>query len=201
MTSTNRTRKKTSQIWAYYSIVNDFKNVAKCDVCDREVSFRSTTNNLKKHIERKHPSVVCKPKPIKSDEGNEITLFPEKFPVEEGEVVEDPPINENKSTADDQVPVIVEFVQAPEAVKGGARRKESARRLYERIAASACGGEAPGADDGPAERALKRRILETELEIRREELSFKRSLHRLQLDHEARANSVRLQLLERQLGL
>lgn len=42
--------KRTSGIWAHFTIV-DYKNcIAKCDLCLKKYSFKSTLTNLKKHL-------------------------------------------------------------------------------------------------------------------------------------------------------
>ncbi|XP_067008469.2 uncharacterized protein [Anabrus simplex] len=55
-----KTGRKTSILWSYFTYIND--NVAKCDLCDRKLSYKSTTTNLRKHIERKHNVNSYKPR-------------------------------------------------------------------------------------------------------------------------------------------
>lgn len=41
-----------SNVWTYFTIVDE--NVAKCDLCKRKYSYKSTLTNLKKHLSSRH---------------------------------------------------------------------------------------------------------------------------------------------------
>lgn len=32
--------------------------MAKCDMCQQKISYKTSTSNLKKHVERKHPTIT-----------------------------------------------------------------------------------------------------------------------------------------------
>lgn len=49
-------RVKTSSLWSYFTDVGN--QFAKCDICEKRCSYKTTTNNLKKHLERLHPTVI-----------------------------------------------------------------------------------------------------------------------------------------------
>lgn len=56
--------KKRSQIWLYFSDLNNGK--AKCDYCKSTLSFKGgATCNLKKHILAKHPNINLENEPTK----------------------------------------------------------------------------------------------------------------------------------------
>lgn len=49
---------KTSNLWNCFEDSSDSANkVAICKICKSKLSYKSSTSNLKKHIERKHPTV------------------------------------------------------------------------------------------------------------------------------------------------
>lgn len=48
-------RKKTSEIWSFFEPIN--KDTAVCNLCKSKFSLRGSTSNLRKHIQRKHPTV------------------------------------------------------------------------------------------------------------------------------------------------
>lgn len=48
-------RKKTSHIWNFFTPQDDTK--AKCNLCKQIISYKTSTSNLKRHFERKHPLV------------------------------------------------------------------------------------------------------------------------------------------------
>jgi hypothetical protein len=50
-------RAKTSSLWTYFSITDDNTKTCRCELCGLLLSYRSTLNNLKKHIERRHVTV------------------------------------------------------------------------------------------------------------------------------------------------
>lgn len=49
--------RKTSSIWNPFSQKSKSDTVAICNTCKQELSYKSTYSNLKKHIQRKHPTV------------------------------------------------------------------------------------------------------------------------------------------------
>ncbi|EFN64871.1 hypothetical protein EAG_06536, partial [Camponotus floridanus] len=49
-------RRKTSDIWSFFTILNT--EFASCNLCKHKLSYRSTTNNLRKHILARHPTVA-----------------------------------------------------------------------------------------------------------------------------------------------
>ncbi|CAG9854981.1 unnamed protein product [Phyllotreta striolata] len=49
--------KRRSQIWNVFTEKPGSEYVALCNVCKLEFCYRSTTNNLKKHFQRKHPQI------------------------------------------------------------------------------------------------------------------------------------------------
>lgn len=51
----NSLKRKSSPIWNHFTPIDNVK--AKCDICRQVLSYKSTTATLKKHIERKHPTV------------------------------------------------------------------------------------------------------------------------------------------------
>lgn len=48
---------KTSGIWNFYHEKEKSECIAICNICKQELSFKSTSSNLKKHMNRKHPLV------------------------------------------------------------------------------------------------------------------------------------------------
>nr|CAI5826243.1 unnamed protein product [Callosobruchus analis] len=48
-------KRKSSYLWKYFERIDDWQCKAKCLICGHDISYRSTTNNLKKHLNRKHP--------------------------------------------------------------------------------------------------------------------------------------------------
>ncbi|XP_049763383.1 uncharacterized protein LOC126092030 [Schistocerca cancellata] len=51
-------RRKRSYLWEYFSITDPSNRIAQCDICDRRLRFQSTATNLRKHLERKHPTIL-----------------------------------------------------------------------------------------------------------------------------------------------
>ena len=49
--------KKTSIIWNFFHINDNKKQLAKCDLCHVVLCFKSSITNLKKHLQRKHPTI------------------------------------------------------------------------------------------------------------------------------------------------
>lgn len=48
---------KRSVMWLYFSVVDDNKKIAKCDVCKQTLCYKHSVSNLKKHFKRKHPDI------------------------------------------------------------------------------------------------------------------------------------------------
>lgn len=46
-------RKKTSNIWSHFSVIDDTR-FAKCDICKRNYSFKTSVTNLKNHLTKAH---------------------------------------------------------------------------------------------------------------------------------------------------
>lgn len=46
---------KKSPIWNFFSVVDAYN--AKCTVCRQILSYKSSISNLKKHFNRKHPTI------------------------------------------------------------------------------------------------------------------------------------------------
>ncbi|XP_057668344.1 zinc finger protein 658B-like [Diorhabda carinulata] len=74
----NDMNNKRSQIWNVFTIKSAEESIATCNVCNQQFSYKSTTNDLKKHFQRKHPNisiesriekVLIKTDPNKSDTG------------------------------------------------------------------------------------------------------------------------------------
>ena len=51
----SESRKKRSEIWLHFTAKGN--NKAICDHCRHELSFKTTTSNLKKHFETKHSAL------------------------------------------------------------------------------------------------------------------------------------------------
>lgn len=49
-----RKDRRTSLIWTKFTIISKKDQIASCNICDQKLSIKSTSNNLKKHLERKH---------------------------------------------------------------------------------------------------------------------------------------------------
>nr|CAI5867975.1 unnamed protein product [Callosobruchus analis] len=50
-------RQKTSYLWGYFTITDQNSKICKCDLCDQKLCYRSTVSNLKKHLNRRHPTI------------------------------------------------------------------------------------------------------------------------------------------------
>lgn len=48
---------RTSSTWTYFVVKDESFKIAKCDLCGQELNFKTTISNLKKHLERRHPTV------------------------------------------------------------------------------------------------------------------------------------------------
>nr|CAH7732215.1 unnamed protein product [Callosobruchus chinensis] len=51
-----KTGRRTSSLWKYFEIVDDVYGKARCKLCSRQLSCRSTNSNLKNHLSSKHPT-------------------------------------------------------------------------------------------------------------------------------------------------
>lgn len=49
--------KKTSFVWNFFHIKDNEKQMAECDLCRTLLCFKSSVTNLKKHLQRKHPTI------------------------------------------------------------------------------------------------------------------------------------------------
>jgi hypothetical protein len=58
MNSANR--RKTSPLWAYFTELSGNEKKAKCDMCSQKLSYRSSISNLKKHLDKRHPTINLK---------------------------------------------------------------------------------------------------------------------------------------------
>lgn len=50
-------KRKTSEVWNFFTITDASKMLAKCDLCHQTFSYKSSVSNLKKHIQKKHITV------------------------------------------------------------------------------------------------------------------------------------------------
>lgn len=48
---------KSSLIWNFFKPQQGAEGIAICNLCHEKLSYKSTSGNLRKHIQRKHPSV------------------------------------------------------------------------------------------------------------------------------------------------
>lgn len=48
-------RRKTSELWNFFKQIDS--NFATCNACNMKFSFRTSTSNLKKHLQSKHPTL------------------------------------------------------------------------------------------------------------------------------------------------
>ncbi|CAH1114950.1 unnamed protein product [Psylliodes chrysocephalus] len=63
---------KRSSIWNYFTIVDENKNISKCDICKQELNYKHSVSNLKKHFKRKHPTVNIIPENTTATTGTNI---------------------------------------------------------------------------------------------------------------------------------
>lgn len=54
MSSEVKAKSKTSKLWKYFKPVDD--HFAICNMCSQKLSYKTSTSNLKKHMESKHPN-------------------------------------------------------------------------------------------------------------------------------------------------
>lgn len=48
-------KRKSSKIWNFFTPIDHVS--AKCDICKNVVSYKTSKTNLKRHMDRKHPTV------------------------------------------------------------------------------------------------------------------------------------------------
>lgn len=48
-------KRKSSPIWDFFTPTSD--EIAKCDLCKQCFSYKTSVSNLKRHMQRKHPTV------------------------------------------------------------------------------------------------------------------------------------------------
>lgn len=80
-------RRKTSSLWNFYSAVDSTK--AKCNICKHVLSCKTSTSNLKKHLERKHPTISLVQQTTKKE--NPISQTVSVASTSSAEVVTDAP--------------------------------------------------------------------------------------------------------------
>lgn len=51
--------RKSSVLWTYYKAIRD-THYAKCSFCSARISYKTSSTNLKRHLQRKHPAVYLK---------------------------------------------------------------------------------------------------------------------------------------------
>lgn len=49
-------RKKSSDIWNFFTVDLDY--YAKCNICKKKISFKTTNSNMRKHMKSNHPTVA-----------------------------------------------------------------------------------------------------------------------------------------------
>ncbi|XP_018573786.1 zinc finger BED domain-containing protein 1-like [Anoplophora glabripennis] len=49
---------KSSAVWNFFQPKPDSDGIASCNICKNELSYKATSNNLRRHIQRKHPFAV-----------------------------------------------------------------------------------------------------------------------------------------------
>ena len=72
--------RRSSPVWSFFTVINTTKQIAKCDMCKADISFKSSVSNLKRHITSKHPAVKIGSAALKAEtadykNANIITLF------------------------------------------------------------------------------------------------------------------------------
>uniref|UniRef100_A0A1B6JR65 BED-type domain-containing protein n=1 Tax=Homalodisca liturata TaxID=320908 RepID=A0A1B6JR65_9HEMI len=50
-------RQKSSALWSFFKVINEVEKIAKCGICQINLSYRSTISNLKHHITKRHANV------------------------------------------------------------------------------------------------------------------------------------------------
>ncbi|KYN50519.1 hypothetical protein ALC57_00159 [Trachymyrmex cornetzi] len=71
-------RIRTSDIWTLFTALNS--EFAMCNMCKHKLSYKSTTNNLRKHILARHPTVALPTNKVPAinsafSNQNEVKLF------------------------------------------------------------------------------------------------------------------------------
>ncbi|KAJ8709373.1 hypothetical protein PYW07_009199 [Mythimna separata] len=68
---------KTSNLWNCFDGATDVNKIAICKICQSKLSYKSSTSNLKKHLERKHPTIqFVTSKPTSSDSSQPLITQP-----------------------------------------------------------------------------------------------------------------------------
>lgn len=67
-----------SNVWSHFTIVDD--KFAKCDICKKKYSYKSTLTNLKKHLCNKH-LIPCDPAQQTNNQTvhNKVSLIKAQF--------------------------------------------------------------------------------------------------------------------------
>ncbi|XP_072392289.1 zinc finger BED domain-containing protein 4-like [Diabrotica undecimpunctata] len=63
-------RQKTSEIWNFFTPIENGGYFATCNICKKKLSFKSTNSNLKKHISSLHPTVNLNYHTTKTQDGS-----------------------------------------------------------------------------------------------------------------------------------
>lgn len=67
-------KRKRSLMWEFFQ--PSFEDKASCNLCKLNFSYKTSTTNLKKHLERRHPTLLITEKcPISSDSGTGIYIL------------------------------------------------------------------------------------------------------------------------------
>ncbi|XP_063390868.1 uncharacterized protein LOC134676409 [Cydia fagiglandana] len=67
-------RKNRSSVWEYFEVFDNEKKIASCNECQRTISYKTTTANLKTHLRRVHEQLYAE----MEGEGEEKELFLEE---------------------------------------------------------------------------------------------------------------------------
>lgn len=70
---------KTSAIWNFFTEKPNSDTIAVCNICKKDFSFKSSSNNLKKHLEKKHPLINFKNND-KQERNRDRSRSPTKLP-------------------------------------------------------------------------------------------------------------------------
>ncbi|XP_063543633.1 uncharacterized protein LOC134752009 [Cydia strobilella] len=65
-------RKNRSSVWEYFEVFDSEKKVASCNECQRTISYKTTTANLKTHLRRVHEQLYAE---MEGLEGEEKEVF------------------------------------------------------------------------------------------------------------------------------
>lgn len=55
-------KKKRSKLWNFFEAYDEKSRIAKCNICKVQLSYKTCTSNLRKHMRSKHPTVIIEPK-------------------------------------------------------------------------------------------------------------------------------------------